>query len=249
MSRRAAVHNNATWCDAVCRALGHTTIWQDGLWMDLDAAPPYYPSAVTTAPDAQAPQRRQVRAMLASPLPRPWTIKDGFHALDLATDGFDILFAAEWLTLPGTADALVDDGPSRRRLVWEAIMTDGDLAAWERTWTGANPDVAAVHMPRLFGPALLGDPSIRFLAGWDGAIIRCVAAANRSDDGSGPVVGISNVVLGGDDPERHRAAAVQAVRDSFPGLPLVGYERGADLRAMCALGFETLGPLRVWITR
>jgi len=32
----------------------------------------------------------------------------------------------------------------------------------------------------------------------------------------------------------------------FPGLPLVGYERGSELDAMVALGFERLGPLRVW---
>jgi hypothetical protein len=75
-----------------------------------------------------------------------------------------------------------------------------------------------------------------------------LAIANRSDDGSGPVVGISNTVLLGDDPERYRAGAVAAVRDGFPGLPLVGYEHGEDLAAMSALGFQPLGPLRVWLS-
>jgi hypothetical protein len=32
----------------------------------------------------------------------------------------------------------------------------------------------------------------------------------------------------------------------FPGLPLVGYDRGNELAAAHQAGFETIGPLRVW---
>jgi hypothetical protein len=32
----------------------------------------------------------------------------------------------------------------------------------------------------------------------------------------------------------------------FPGLPLVGYERGDDLERARRVGFEEVGPLRVW---
>ena len=39
-----------------------------------------------------------------------------------------------------------------------------------------------------------------------------------------------------------------AWRGAFPGLPLVGHERGDDLTAMLALGFQRSGSLRVWIT-
>ena len=31
------------------------------------------------------------------------------------------------------------------------------------------------------------------------------------------------------------------------GLPLVGYESGADLAPPVATGFEQVGPLRVWV--
>ena len=75
-----------------------------------------------------------------------------------------------------------------------------------------------------------------------------LVVANRSDDGSGPVVGLSNLVLPEDDRDAYRAGAVAAVRSTFPDLAVVGYERGAELDAMVELGFERLGPLRVWTT-
>jgi hypothetical protein len=34
--------------------------------------------------------------------------------------------------------------------------------------------------------------------------------------------------------------------ESFPGLPLVGYELGHDLAATKLARFETMGPLRIW---
>ena len=54
-------------------------------------------------------------------------------------------------------------------------------------------------------------------------------------------------VLRGAGAERHRGGMMAAVQDVYPGLPLVGYERGDDLTAMTALGFRPTGALRVWI--
>jgi hypothetical protein len=240
--RAAAVHNNADWCDAVCRALGCDTAWLDGLWLDRDPSPPYYPNAVSLSADGSAAQVERLRTMLAGPLPRPWSVKDCHCSLDLAMLGFEVLFEAEWIGLDAHAllPAPVDD------LSWTDVGTDIDLESWEQAWRGANPDAAARE--RLFRPALLDDPDIRFLAGRAGPRIAAVAIANRSDDGTGPVVGISNIVLGGSQGERHRAGAVAAVRAAFPGLTMVGYERGDDLKAMLALGFSALGPLRVWLS-
>ena len=119
------------------------------------------------------------------------------------------------------------------------------MLGWRRgrlTWRGPNDDEALAGLPRLFQPSLLGT---RTSGSWLAARVTstvALAIANRSDDGSGPVVGISNIVLPGDDPERYRAGAVTAARDAFPGLPMVGYERGDDLTAMLALGFQPLGP-------
>jgi hypothetical protein len=244
--RRAAVHNNAVWCDAVCRALGCETAWVDGLWTNRDPAPPYYSNAVATHPGAEVAQRRRIREMVRSPLVRPWSVKDAFFALDLAPEGFGILFEAEWIHLPAERDLVPRDELELPTVVWSAVSTPQELAAWEVA--GGGEDRAAdVLGSGLFQPALLADQAIRFLWARQGDDALGVAIANRSDDGSGPVVGISNLVLGEVTPEPLRLGAVRAVRDAFPGLPMVGYERGDDLLAMIALGFEAAGPLRVWI--
>jgi hypothetical protein len=57
---------------------------------------------------------------------------------------------------------------------------------------------------------------------------------------------LSNIFLPEAGGEALRVALLAAVEQVFPGLPLVGYEQGADLAAMRALGFEGLGALRVW---
>ena len=94
--------------------------------------------------------------------------------------------------------------------------------------------------------ALLEDPDIVLLATYRRQQVVGVVAASQSDDGSGPVVGVSNLVLPSGD-ERERVGAVAAVQAAFPDLPVVSYDSGADLDAMKALGFEEIGPLRVWI--
>ncbi len=67
------------------------------------------------------------------------------------------------------------------------------------------------------------------------------AIANRSGD----VVGVSNV-FAHTDAERSWAGCLTTIIDAFPGLPLVGYERGDELVIAQGLGFEAVGPLRVW---
>ena len=37
-----------------------------------------------------------------------------------------------------------------------------------------------------------------------------------------------------------------SIMKTFSGLPLVGYERGAEVAVAQQVGFEDLGPLRVW---
>jgi hypothetical protein len=59
------------------------------------------------------------------------------------------------------------------------------------------------------------------------------------------VVGLSNL-FGCMDMEMAWRNLVAMAVEVFPGLPLVGYERGHELAAAHQVGFETVGLLRVW---
>jgi hypothetical protein len=56
-------------------------------------------------------------------------------------------------------------------------------------------------------------------------------------------VGISNL-FGSDDPA---AGCLAAVQDFAPGLAMLGYEQAPALALMKGLGFQEVGPLRVWL--
>ena len=81
--------------------------------------------------------------------------------------------------------------------------------------------------------ALIEDPDVRFLASGEGRVV-----ANRG----GGVIGLSNATGVGVD-----RAGLASASQLWPGLPLVGYASGAELKAMLTLGFEPVGPLRVWV--
>ena len=97
--------------------------------------------------------------------------------------------------------------------------------------------------PRIFLPALLEDANVAFFAAFDQQRIVAGAIANRTRD----VVGISNIFLPENDAIHFRAACLGSIMDAFPGLPLVGYESDNDLAEMQSLGFESVGPLRIWL--
>ena len=62
------------------------------------------------------------------------------------------------------------------------------------------------------------------------------------------VVGVSNVVAeAGDAPAVWRSLTLLAAQ-TFPRLPLVGYESGRELEAAVSAGFEAGDELRVWVT-
>ena len=82
--------------------------------------------------------------------------------------------------------------------------------------------------------SLLHDADVQFLSNGDGGVI-----ANRG----GGAIGLSNATGAGLD-----RAGLAAASSLWPGLPLVGYAEGDELKAMLDLGFEPVGPLRVWTT-
>jgi hypothetical protein len=61
------------------------------------------------------------------------------------------------------------------------------------------------------------------------------------------VVGLSNVVAEAADAVAVWRSLILLSSQTFPRLPLVGYESGNELAAALDAGFEIGDPLRVWI--
>jgi len=117
------------------------------------------------------------------------------------------------------------------------VTSPRDLARWEAAWRGhGSPSESPV-----FVPALLSDDAVAVFAALRGDDVVGGCVANRSTD----AVGFSNFFA--DDADSLVASAVVEVARFAPGAPIVGYERGADLDRVRAIGFRAVGPLRVWI--
>jgi hypothetical protein len=89
---KLAAHNNAVWCDAVCRAHGIPGRFLDDAWVNPQRTPQFYPDAVTLTPHAD------VLGMIDRSAGAG--IKDSFAALDLSAEGFSVLFDAQWIYHP-----------------------------------------------------------------------------------------------------------------------------------------------------
>ncbi|HWJ74070.1 MAG TPA: hypothetical protein VNX29_12960 [Kaistia sp.] len=222
-----AAWNNAEWCDAVSRAHRAACRFEAGFWINAGDAPPFYPNLVTTDPHATAPQLKAIELLTEQP-GRGTGIKDSFFRLDLSEIGLKPLFEADWLWLPSAAVL-----PASNVEV-TAVAGADELALWEQAWGGTDGG------DRVFPPKLLGNERIRFLAARREGRIVAGAAVNHSNG----AVGISNVFHGGD--AAALAALVSTARGRSPDLPVVGYESGEDRAPFHAVGFASIGKLRVW---
>jgi hypothetical protein len=210
----AAAHNNARWCDAVCRAHGHAGRFLPHMWVNADVVPRFYPNAVTLAvgDTALEEQRTTVEILQKSNLPGRWSVKDSFNTLDLSRRGFDLLFDATWIR-----SVMPAEGPS------------GDIV-WTREEKGEGLPV--------------DDQDFAMFKGRRGFKVVAGFMLYRAEE----VVGVSNVVAeAADAPAVWRSLTLLAAQ-TFPRLPLVGYESGEELRAAVIAGFEAGDTLRVWVT-
>lgn len=121
---------------------------------------------------------------------------------------------------------------------------EGFRILFEAQWIRRAPRDTAVEWKRLesmrawpaIHPDVFANPSVTALGAYEGDTLVGGAIANLT----GSVVGISNVF-------GEWARAADAVSGCFPGVPIVGYESGAELDAALGSGFEATGPLRVWL--
>jgi hypothetical protein len=224
----AAVANNASWCDAVCRSHGYPGTFGPRVWSSPRHGLRLYPNAVTVAPDATVPE---VLADAAST--RPFAVKDSFACLDLAPDGFWCLVEASWIARKAGTSGPLSDG-----LHWDTVTSPGELVSWEKAWAEGDSGDGPVFLP-----GLLSDS-------------RCTVLACRREDAvvggavvyaAGGAAGVSNVFSAGLALDVLWADVESAVAALHPDLPLVGWEGGASLNAARQAGFRTVGSLRVWL--
>ncbi|MFF7181356.1 hypothetical protein [Streptomyces sp. NPDC008121] len=224
---KEAVRNNAEWCEAMCRAHGRPGTFGPRAWTNGRRTPLYYPDAVTLTEDASV---RDVLDGIDRTAPGA-SVKDAFARLDLAGEGFRLLFEARWIHRP----AGLPVPPAEA--AWRPVRTPAELADWAAAWSGGDPDEAA-----LFRPGLLADPATTIVAGY-GTDRRIVGGAVLSD--SGPVTGVSNLfAVDGADPAEAWAGCLSLLDAA---RPVVGYESGDDLPPALSLGFRETGTLRVWL--
>jgi hypothetical protein len=224
---RQAIRNNALWCDLICRTHGQTTEWSNDLWRTLQPPPRFYPGVVTLTED--------VPLQHLSTLPRLGAIKDSFASLDLESLDYRPLFDASWLWRdPATLPIKAPDSVG-----WQLVQTPRQLAQWEAAWAG-HPAQAE---PALFLPALLSTPNLHFIAAYDQDQIVAGAIAYQTD----AIIGLSNLFAPEADPAPYWAGCLAKAQALYPELSLVDYEHGPSLDIALALGFEAIGPLRVWL--
>ncbi|WP_158815083.1 hypothetical protein [Methylocapsa sp. S129] len=147
------------------------------------------------------------------------------------------MFEAQWISLsPRFGNALeTSDG-----LTWAPATSAAELERWELAWTKGD---ATQEEPRIFLPRLLSVPGVVFLLGFRGDRPLCGGILNRGAE----VVGLSNVFSSEVGSEIVWRGLISQAAAIFPDLPLVGYERQAELTAALRAGFEPIGPLRIWI--
>lgn len=218
-----AAHNNARWCDIVCRINGAITTFYADSWASATRSPPAYPDAVTLRTSAAA-DRLLARVDSAGGC----SVKDSFASLDLSGSGFDVLFEADWIYRPAAAPT------TGTGLRWRTVRTAEALAAWAQAHGSGE----------VLGPELFEEPAAVVLAATDAddALVAGVIGTRTAH-----VVGLSNLFTVSADLDEVWAGAVDALMATHPGLPLVGYELGEDLAAAVRAGFSRIGGLQVWL--
>ena len=182
-----------------------------------------------------------IHQLLAELLPASAAVKDSFCRSELGSLAFRLLFEATWLwRAAGSAKPVAGLADCD----WAIVRDAAELERWETAWNGAP---AGEHDPppeRVFPPTLLADTSVVFIAAYQGQRIVAGAIANRTDD----VVGLSNVFAPDGVAARFWPGCISAAMDVFPKATRWSATSAATHLAIAqALGFEALGPLRVWV--
>jgi len=105
---------------------------------------------------------------------------------------------------------------------------------WQRETRGTAKDAAGLPF---------GDPNFAMFTGRRGFQIVAGGMLYRAEG----VVGLSNVVADTADARAVWRSLALLAAQTFPRLPLVGYESGGELKAASDAGFEIGDKLRIWV--
>lgn len=235
-----ATLNNVFWYRAMFQAHQIACTTDDLSWWTDRSPPPFHSNLVVLSPLATYESVRQRLRAIARALPSSrLSMKDSFASFDLSSDGYAILFEASWIWRdPALPSA---HGPQGSPSGWTTVTSATELQAWENAWRGDARNGLDAYPSRQFPPSLLASPSHRFFVKVDGQRVVAGAIANRSPG----AVGLSNTFSPGPASFDWKGL-VQCATEHYPGVPLVGYERGTDLAHAESAGFTALAPLRVW---
>lgn len=128
-------------------------------------------------------------------------------------------------------------------LEWKRVQNNTQLDLWESGWAEGD-DEASSH-PRQFPFSLLDHGDFAFHSAWQGGEMVAGVIFNRSES----VVGCSNLWAKDGWLEAVWRDLPARTARLYPGLGVVGYERGLDLQLARQAGFNDIGPLRVWVPK
>lgn len=187
------------------------------MWVNAQAVPRFYPNAVSLRHDAAA-------------------IDEQFATLEILAKSnppgrWAVKDSFATLDLSRRGFDLLFDANWIRQLPLLIARTSSDLS-WQRV---ATSDA--------FPTALFADANFAMFSGSRNGEVVAGGTLYRAEK----VVGLSNVIAEPDDAVAVFRDLVALAAGLFPGLPMVGYESGNELRAAINAGFEPGDELRIWV--
>jgi hypothetical protein len=187
------------------------------MWVNAEPVPRFYPNAATLAHDEAALAEQRGTIDIL--------LKSNLPGRWAVKDSFNTLDLSRRGFEP------LFDAQWIRQLPLLIARTSSGLA-WERARWG-----------EAFPPALFEDENFAMFAGRrDGAIV-AGGMFYRAEN----VVGLSNVVAEPADSVAVFRDLASLAANTFPGLSLVGYESGNELKSAQGAGFEAGDALRIWV--
>jgi hypothetical protein len=202
--------------------------FDDDAWTCSERTPPYYPDAVTLVPDPSVPD---VLARIDTSA--GCSIKDSFATLDLSDHGFRVLADAQWIVRERNGR----ERPDGAEEGWRRVRDLEGLASWEEAWRRGDG-------PRnVFRADLLDNDAVAILAAQRGTRVVAGAVLHKSS----VVAGISNFFTDSGADRAGWSGCLALAECLCPATPFVGYAADDELVAARRNGFETAGPLRIWV--